>query len=66
MCLRTGWFNAAESSLQEVEGGSDVYLYLPNTKNSTYLLTGDTKLNASNPAYNVTGHFTQSFVADLP
>jgi hypothetical protein len=26
---------------------------------------GDVQLNASSPLYNVSGHFTQSFVAEL-
>jgi hypothetical protein len=28
-----------QSSLQEVESSTDTYLFLPNVKNSTYLLT---------------------------
>jgi len=59
------WFHGVESSLLEVTS-SEAYLYLPNTKNATYILTGDKQIKASDPRYNVTGHFTQSFVADVP
>ena len=59
------WFHGVESSLLEVTS-SEAYLYLPNTKNATYILTGDNQIKASDPRYNVTGHFTQSFVADVP
>ena len=29
-------------------------------------MTGDESVKAFDPRYNVTGHFTQSFVADVP
>jgi hypothetical protein len=50
----------------EVTSSPQTYLYLPNQKNSTLLLSGDKQIKASDPLYNVSGHFTQSFVADVP
>lgn len=59
------WFHGIEKALLEVDS-SEAYLYLPNQRNASLLLTGDHKIKASDPQYNVTGHFTQSFVADIP
>ena len=55
---------AIERSLVEIIA-SEAYIYMPNVKNSSYLMTGDTTVNVSGP-YNVTGHFTQSYAAFLP
>lgn len=59
-------FHGIESSLLEVVASPETYLYLPNTRNASHILTGDKEVLASDPKYNVTGHFTQSFVADVP
>ena len=58
------WFMGVENSLMEVVS-SEAYIYMPNVKNTSHLLTGDTTLAVSGP-FNVSGHFTQSFAAFLP
>ena len=60
------WFHGVEKALLEVVASPATYLYCPNQKNASLLLTGDHQVKASDPAYNVSGHFTQSFVAFLP
>ena len=61
------WFFGVENSLLEVVASPQTFLYLPNTKNATHILSGDKEVLASDPEYNVTGHyFTQSFAADVP
>ena len=60
------WFHGVETALLEVTSSPQTYLYLPNQKNSSLLLSGDKQIKASDPLYNVSGHFTQSFVADVP
>lgn len=59
------WFNGIERTLLEVTNSTNVYLYLPSTKNASYLLTGDRTVPASGP-YAPKDHFTASFVADVP
>jgi hypothetical protein len=58
------WFHGREKALLEVVA-SEAFLYLPNQYNATHLLVGD-KTIAMEDRYNVSGHFTQSFVADVP
>lgn len=52
--LQECWFNAVESSLLEVVA-SESYVFLPNVKNTTYILTGDVQIPANDSRYNVTG-----------
>eukprot|EP01052_Picozoa_sp_SAG31_P000367 SAG31_NODE_11_length_38734_cov_21.263854_17_plen_155_part_00 len=60
------WFHGVEHSLLEVTSSLETFLYLPNVAKSALLLSGDKTIKASDPTYNVSGHFTQSFVADIP
>eukprot|EP01043_Picozoa_sp_COSAG02_P005865 COSAG02_NODE_162_length_32474_cov_13.222511_1_plen_149_part_00 len=60
------WFHGIETSLLEVVGSPSTFLYLPNTKNASHIVSGDTEVLAADPRYNITGHFTQSFVASIP
>ena len=49
----------------QVINSTEVFLYLPNMKNSSDLLSGDHTIPAAGP-YAPNDHFTNSFVADVP
>ena len=40
------WFHGVEASLLEVVGSSSTFLYLPNTKNASHILSGDVEVLA--------------------